>query len=646
MFIRRARPVALLVLAFLVVPAARAADPPAGPKDNPIATFYSGAEGYPAWTDTISWSHVINMKTYPKGNTAFEKFEKARDELSEGGGVLYYPAGTYDFTKRTTKEEQGRGLMLPHDVIIRGEAPAGHPLASDGKLVLPTKFLFPARKRGGSIVPADWNFIGLQVEKKKTLKNSTDHIGIAWVHLVGAGVAFGPQVDWGKSWAGAAGFKTKEGWGQRQPDGTHPFDALAGGGKKYEGAGQGRLVFGCVIEDAPPLDDFSNPGYGPDGFSTQRYVARVAVYGSRVLVANNFLPGSQKHFTYPQHTSASKGEKGTNQVQFDNAKTCGIDINKELLIAAREDGTCSGYFEPGIVVRDNKVYNHGHTGYSVAGTWVTIAGNHNERAVLRAGDPPGTVLTLNGYEVVGPDSDSRSRAFDLSGRNLWVHDNHSANTGTMPGIDREAILDRPAAGTPIFSWALTHNVHKQGNGPPGSGFMGGADVDCHGLFIFRNETSGGVGNLVKRKDLKMTDCAFVANKCERVLPDDKTVKDRGLAAPLTGNAAGTLAPPTKVMAEVYEDDAVKITWAPAASDNAIGYRVERRIAGGKWQGIAYRPPRPQGDEDNPPAWVDFTAPPGKELTYRVVAINSDDNDKGASEPTGSVTLPGGRAGKP
>ena len=54
---------------------------------------------------------------------------------------------------------------------------------------------------------------------------------------------------------------------------------------------------------------------------------------------------------------------------------------------AREDGACPGYFEPGVVVRDNYVYNHGHTGYSVAGTWVTIVGNQNHRDVLRSAGP-------------------------------------------------------------------------------------------------------------------------------------------------------------------------------------------------------------------------------------------------------------------
>jgi hypothetical protein len=643
MFRCRVLLIALLLLA-LFVPAARAAEP----KDNPIATFYSGPEGYPAWTDSINWSHVINMKTYAKGKNDYEKFETAQKEMSEGGGVLYYPAGTYDFTTK----DPGRGLMLVKGVVIRGEAPSGHPIAADGKLELPTKFKFLFRERlpGGKLVPDAWNFIGLGLDDYRDIK-SEDHLGIAWVHLIGATVAFGPEFDWakGKTWATAGSLLSdkvkKNGWDKRYGEGTHPIDPFMDGGKQYKGGTKGRFVFGCVLEDAAVLDDYLDPGYGPNGFHTSQQCARLIAYGSRILVANNLLPQSKKNFAYRQRTTASRGEKDTNVVAFDYCKTCGIDINKELLAHARQNDTCPGYFEEGVVVRDNFVFNHGHTGNSISGNWVTIEGNRNERAFLRAPDVAGGVLTLDGYEVAGPKSDNRSRAFALAGRNLWIDRNRSDNTGSAPGSDGEAILGRAIDGTPIYSWAITHNVHKRGNGAPG--FMGGSDVDCHGLLIAWNETAGAVvGNAVERQGVTMADCAFLANKCDRTVPDEKTIKRLGLRAPLTTNPAGTLSPPTKVTTALHEDDAVKVAWAPATSDNAIGYRVERRIAGGKWRVIAYRPPRLSGDEDNPAVWVDFTAPPGKELTYRVVAINADDNDKGASEPTEAVTLPGGRPGTP
>src|SRR5262249_41619036 len=159
--------------------------------------------------------------------------------------------------------------------------------ARDRKLPLSTKFVFPFRQRGGGRVPGDWNFIGLRIEHGEPFKATTNHVGIAWVHLVGGSIFFGAEVDWGKKAWGTADSpvsgKVKRAWAKRLPDGSHPFDVLASGGKKYRGAGRGRLVFGCVLEDAAVVDDFLDPGYGPNGFSTHLGGARVAVYGSRVL---------------------------------------------------------------------------------------------------------------------------------------------------------------------------------------------------------------------------------------------------------------------------------------------------------------------------------------------------------------------------
>ncbi len=319
-------------------------------------------------------------------------------------------------------------------------------------------------------------------------------------------------------------------------------------------------------------------------------------------------------------------------VTFDYGKTIGIDVNRELLAWARDDGKCPGYFGEGVVVRDNFVFNHGQIGYEISGNWVTVQNNRNERAFLKSA--AGDVVTLDGWEPAGKDTDTRSRAFDLAGRNLWVDGNRFNNTGSAPGKDGEGIVGRPRDGTSIFSWAITHNVHTRGDGAAGG--MGGLDADCQGLLIGWNQTPGWVGDMTERKDVKLTDCAFVANKCERVAPDDKAAKALGVPAPLT--AAGALVAPTKVTVAAYMGDAVKVDWE-GASEGAVGFRVERRIAGGKWQVIAYRPPRPQGDPENPPMWIDFTAPAGKDLTYRVVAIDADDNDKGASEPSEAVSLP-------
>ncbi|HYW80209.1 MAG TPA: hypothetical protein VE890_11560, partial [Thermoguttaceae bacterium] len=239
-------PLLLLLLILVSFPSAAAASAPTDnpPTDNPVATFYHGDEGYPAWTDKIQWDRVIDMSTYGKGRNDFEKFENARDELADqGGGVLYYPGGTYDFSDGPLDGPKGRGLMLRRGVIIRGETPQGRPLAvQQGKLDLPTRFVFGFRKFAGGDIPREWNVIGLMPEQGQGLKE-VDRVGLCWVHTVGAVVYFGPQVNWGPTWAEGESWKSNQTvgpWRNRRPDGTHPFAPFVGGGKRYEGVGSGR----------------------------------------------------------------------------------------------------------------------------------------------------------------------------------------------------------------------------------------------------------------------------------------------------------------------------------------------------------------------------------------------------------------------
>jgi hypothetical protein len=760
------------------------------PTDNPLAAYYSGDEGYPAWTDRIRWSNVLDMSAYKRGKTEFERFENARDELAaKGGGVLYYPAGTYDFSAGPFDGPNGRGLMLRPGVVIRGEAPAGKPKATDGKLDLKTRFVFGMTKRTNAIetgdrasvwldgaaitddreprpvrlqlamsakdgkiqgsgaagyvslfkkdehpvqvkvveqgdtirldvtldvkanvsakkgketvtteiakkgtysvtlkregdklggtfsgkyddkdvkgtacgalfsvkpeTPRDWNLIGLAVPKGKRLKD-VDDVGIAWVHLVGAVIYFGPDNEWGKTWRTAGGWKSdfvQDAWANRVPDGTHPWDPLVGGGKVHVGAGSGRLVFGCVLQDSCGVNNsitMGRPdtpsGFGPDGYYMAKFTPRIAVYGPRVLVANNLLPMSTgRNFKYLQKTrysypagkgnSMAFGEESVRPVLFDYNKVEGIDVNKTMVSQSGqqtpEQNPGTGAFNEGVVVRDNWVFNNGHKGLNISGTWVTIRDNRNERAFLReAADPyfiGGWELTLDGYVQTsaggnGAISDNLSRGYDLAGANLWVDRNWLNNTGSSPGNDGEGILCQLHGGTHLFSWAMTRNTHEKGEGH--RGYIGGWNVRTHGAMIAWNKTAGWAGCTMFPEP--PTDMTVIANQADEGA--------KGHADALTADPGGPLKPPTNVKAEIYQGDAVKITWQDA-SDNEIGFRVERRIGGGAWTAIAYRPAHIQGSKYNLQEWVDFVAPPGKKLAYRVVAINSKDDDSGASAPT-------------
>ncbi|MBD3320042.1 MAG: hypothetical protein GF350_03000 [Chitinivibrionales bacterium] len=608
------------------------------PLDNPVAAFYSGNQGYPAWTDRIAWDNIIDMSVYADGDNDFEKFERARDELaSQGGGVLYYPGGSYDFSAMPADGPDGRGLMLKSGVVIRGETPSGDDHARDGTLALPTKFSFSFQNKGGGQVPRDWNIVGIMPLEGKRLKDVAT-IGIVWVELTGAAIYFGPDIEWGATWATAGSWKSgkvKQAWAGRVPDGTHPWDPFCGGRNTYIGVGDGRLVFGCLLKDAAVLNNCVDEGFGTDGFYTAKFGPRIGVYGSRIFIANNAIPRSSRNFFYQQATSSGS----TKKLLFDYGKNCGIDVNKDLLGMVREGllaEMTQGYFEPGVAVIDNFVFNHGHKGFNVAGEWTVIRNNRNERAYLQEaadvyGIGVGWELTLDGYLESeaggsGSKSDNLSRGFDLGGRALWIDNNWLNNTGSNPGNDGEGILCQSHGGTQWYSWAVTGNTHVRGAGE--GGYFGGYDVQQYGSLIAWNTLPGWVGSTKAGANI---DAAYVDNQAgggTRATGTDV----------ITSCPSGTPNAPALVSATA-ENDHVVIRWKDQ-SNNEAGFRIDRTIDNGDWTAIAFRPRKSAGSEHNTQEWHDYLAPAEKLLRYRVVAVNCDNNDAGASIAVGPVNLAG------
>jgi hypothetical protein len=533
--------------------------------------------------------------------------------------------------------------MLKSGVVIRGETPSGDSDASDGTLELKTKFLFPFQSKGGGQVPNDWNFIGIGPADGDALKD-VDNVGIAWVHCVGATVYFGPQLQWGSTWGSAGSWKSgkvKSGWRGRVPDGTHPWDPFCGGKDMFIGVGQGRLVFGCVFDDAVLLNDCVDEGFGGSGFYMQKFGPRIGVYGSRIFIGNTVVPKSTKNFTYSQKTSG-----GTKKILFDYGKACGIDVNKDLFGLVRESlltDKTRGYFEPGVVVVDNWVFNHGHKGFNVAGEWTVIRNNTNNRVYLKEGADlygagGGWELTLDGYNESqaggsGSVSDNLSRAFDLGGRALWIDNNWFNNTGSDPGNDGEGILCQSHGGTQIYSWAVTNNTHERGAGE--SGYIGGYDVQHYGILIAWNKSPGWVGSTKAGANV---DAAYVDNQAAG------GTKTTGSDV-ITSCPGGSPSAPGNVSAEAVDNDHVMVTWDDR-SNNETGFRVDRKIGAGGWVPLCYRPRKSSGTTNNKQAWADFMAPTNKPLYYRVIAINCDDSDNGASDVVGPVTLKSDITGMP
>ncbi len=599
------------------------------PTDNPIASYYGDAKGWPGWTDDIAWDNVITMEDKGDGDANFADFEAKRDELhSAGGGILYYPSGTWDFA--VPGGPNGRGLMLKPGVVIRGVTPSsGNNAVVDydthGLNSLTTVFRFRTKDGGHHSLQ---NFIGCTPA-------DAEGVGIAWVQLDRAYIHMGfDATKWAGSWGQADDWLTAQvvsGWKGRVPDGTHIMDAWAGDGTtgKYDSGeaiyGSKRFVFGCRLNDAY-INNYVINKEGCGTFSEDeeswRFGAVISLYGSHVLVANNVVP------------STGNGKRDNRAV---------IDINKSLI--AFYTNRCNaqnhtGLYAEEVVVRDNWVYNKGNKSYEISGTWVTVRDNIANKDYR-------THMTILSCHTSDGASDYMNRGIDMAGWNVWVHNNEVRGTGSA-GNDGEGILVQRHNEVEVFSHAYTYNEAARASQQtqPDKGYIASYDTHVLGLLAFQNWSNGNVG-IRKPASNTNRDVAIVKNTAEGGVVGTE-VNDC-----LSSCSGLSVQTPSDVEVSILERGN-KISWSDRTSGE-IGYRIERKNTTGTVETIAYRPRQSQGSAGftynpngsggggpcdcehetgfdlNPTAWVDYLAPGNTSVSYRVVAIDCRDNDAASSD---------------
>ena len=517
---------------------------------NPIADYYNGVEGYPVWTNEVKWNNVITMTNMNSGALNFAEFKTQRDILyAQGGGVLYYPAGTYNFDIPDTPN--GEGLMLKKGVVIVGAIPTSDKTAVTGKNTatgsedimnhglgtMPTKFKFSRRLSDfgttSDSIPKMWNCIGQTKGANETSLSQNSHMGIAWVELEFAYIYFG--MDFADGWASKWGYpittpatftsytggegKQLLGWGDRIPDGTHFMDAFSA--TKVWASSLGVVaskifVFGVKMTNCTP------PNYVCDrtkvyskGWRQEnggwRFGARIGIDAKNVLVANNVIDFPTAAFSYQAPTSVyNTSTSGYNAASnkwliYDYANAIGIDVNKNLVSACANRALVNeqeGFYEPNVIIRDNWIYNHGNKGIDVAGTWVVVKNNVNYRHHLGLSNPYPYLATdlnkqthyvLDGwkYSTTETADDLLARFIDYGGHNVWFDDNRWCGTGSR-GNDGEGILAQRNNAIEVYSVAITNN--KQANLNNGeSGYIGPWDTYVIGLFQGWNNIMGSVG---------------------------------------------------------------------------------------------------------------------------------------------------------
>jgi hypothetical protein len=390
--------------------------PSGGPTDNPIATYY-GSGAY-TWTDSITWECVYNVDDY--SGTDMEKFNAAQsDAVANGGGVVYFPSGTYSFSDY---------MELQSGVVIRGAGPSQ------------TTFVFP------------------DMAHKGVFNNGANdsNLGIVGVYLDAGAVMLWPNlVTTGTSPADGGNLQTY--W-------WYATD--------INGMGTNKVVFNCKIQNVTlniprPADGsgWCNGNEWPWRFSTA-----IACYtDGNCLVANNDLPQTNDSknvsVTFDVNTGCDAWS-GTAPYPFDNRY--GIDVNRVLLGgvigsyagAGLIPSTFGGltpsnfpwHFRQGITIRDNWVFQEGRVGIiwggggdgSTRGSGAEIRNNHVEVA------SGSTLYSVDGCKCAGGQSTNENRGFDQGGYGSYIVNNTGTinrqtayNTGYL-STDGEGVLHQEA----------------------------------------------------------------------------------------------------------------------------------------------------------------------------------------------------------
>jgi len=505
------------------------------PTDNPARTQF-GDGNYPVWTDSINWANVVDVTSDPDltakavpndpsaGAQNLAAFNEAVEDLhAAGGGVMFWPAGTYHFTLPDAGYGPGigpnsRGLMLKPGIVVRGDEligqnaiirDPGNPKLVEYDLQTSTTFVFPFQKRGtvpagatgvngepagttnaAGWAPTDWSFIGLSAEGQPRGVSDVDNVGVVNITLYGGTIVFGFDSDWathmgadGVKWEGNF-FKvdwpdgsaaTAGDWINRVPNGEHYGDLINGrtGWTKPVWAGSGRLVLNTKIINGAPWMDFiyadrksaSTTQTVKEAFSHYRFAGRIIAYGSNIFIANNVLAKPTRNFVHDQIQNV-----GVRTVLFDYANHLGVDINKSLLggnqsSATVQDSNGQGYFADNIVVRDNWVFCRGNKGFEISGQYVRIENNHNERYVASNFFPPNYITNPNAYPG-GPFIAPQGVPIALSGSDVDL------TFDTVTGQKYEVMVSYdgmqtwyPKPGTPLLGSGSPETLTHEGGAP-------------------------------------------------------------------------------------------------------------------------------------------------------------------------------------
>lgn len=395
--------------------------PSGGPTDNPIANQY-GNKAYP-WTNQIKWDCVYNIQDF-SGATMGDRFQAARDQAA-GGGVIYFPAGTYTFKDN---------IYLTDGVVLRGETPAVND-AKSNDYSPPSQLVFPKYepRLSGNGTPNETAF-----KKIFTTEGDRDsNLGLINLDINRAAISIIGNSETGTN-------KNIIVFGIRsnnvaQPDPNVPDLSFQAPWMRYSDrfgsniklqAKENILVANNRINDRP-TDNYQQPGYQVQSGDKKSVVT--------------YQDGSKVPFNYTDHYG----------IVVNRSKAGGFAL-------AATPNSEPGLFRKGLVIRDNWVYHTMRVGIHASGDGLIIQDNQ-----IKDNPRKQSWVHPTGLREPRGANTFENRAIDWSGWNVRIEGNqyqvyrHRIQESKYFSTDGEGILIQECCGGTKVNGASIKN--NQGN---------------------------------------------------------------------------------------------------------------------------------------------------------------------------------------
>lgn len=407
----------LLVLVFIPILSL------AQPRDNALRSRYPSTPlGH--FTDSLNWSNVLDITNFNQHPDTDTNVALAMAQLStQGGGVLYFPTGTYAFSDN---------LVIPSGVVLRGESSVVNN-GKDASFAPQTRFVFPEYLPTftGNGTPNSTAF------KVISCATGASNIGLVDIDINHARIAFSP--------GSASNNRNILVLSIRQNNAAAPSSQVP------DGQGQHGWQRFC--------DRFAN------NISISCF-ANAIVANCRLndFTNNTVHPVQDASYAQPGYLASSNNGYVTNPdssvLMFSYTDHYGIRLGRSSGVVYGEPNTAPSLFRTGFEIRDNWLYKTMRVGIYAAGTGLKIIGN-----VLK--DKPSKLVWLRpeGQAVQRNFSATyENRGIDFSGWMVQVDSNeievyrHDFVSSQYQTVDGEGVLVQECCGgTSVNDYQINQN---------------------------------------------------------------------------------------------------------------------------------------------------------------------------------------------